>query len=192
MYLAARCPVFNIDLMKRFLLLTGLLLLSSCRVGESGKELAHGVAGDVRTARLSIELLGEEEGEWRVGIALENPAEVPVQSIRSWIQFDAARLGISDLHIEDGRFVLFAPGEKVIEDEGFIQLGGAVREVITDKNLLFASFRVRERSGRKSGTPTFLSFYDWRAEGNGHTAVLSLGSHGAVNIIEAPSVFMLP
>lgn len=181
--------------MKRLFLLPGFLLLLSCAAGQGNDErFSHGVAPDTLTAHLSLEALSKEESGQRIGIVLRNPAALPVQSIRSWMRFDPALVAISDLRIEDGRFSLFAPKERQVnETTGFLQLGGAARIAIAEERILFASFHVERTSGRTRETsPVILSFYDWKAEGNGHTAVLSLGSHGAVNIIEAPSSLPLP
>lgn len=181
--------------MKRIFLLAGfLLLLISCSEQGNGERLTHSAAGDALTAHLSLEVLSKEESGQRIGIILRNPAALPVQSIRSWMQFDPALVAISDLRIEDGRFSLFAPKERQVnETTGFLQLGGAARTAIAEERIVFASFHVRETNGRTRETsPVILSFYDWKAEGNGHTAVLSLGSHGAVNVIEAPSSLVLP
>lgn len=181
--------------MKRLLFLTGFLILASCGGSGNGETLSHGVAGDALTARMAFEILGEEEGGVRIGIVVRNPARVPLQSIRSWVRFDPAHARVSDLRVEDGRFSLFAPREREVnEADGFIQLGGAVRSGVKEERVLFASFRVRRIGDRTAGgiAPAILSFYDWNAEGAGHTAALSLGPHGAVNIIDAPLSLVLP
>jgi len=172
--------------MKHVLSLIGLLILASCGSAENqvapDNGLVHRSAGE-QTVVMSLRILVEQEEERTVGIVVSNPAQVPIQSIRAWVRFDPETVTVQDLTIADDRFILFAPGERTIDqEEGMIRLGGAVSEPIDDEEILFATFIVRSLD-----EDTFLTFYDWRTEGDGHTAVLSLSEETVTNILIAPS-----
>ena len=174
--------------MRYTLFLVGILLLTSCGGGEQRPSpenaLGHGAAAENLTASMKLKLLESNESEWVLGIFVQNPEEIPIQSIRSWVQFDSSQVRIRNLTIEDGRFTLFAPGERTIDlVEGFVKIGGAVREPIRDTEIFFASFTVR--APISSDLPV-LTFYDWRADGNGHTAVLTLERDGVLNVLHIP------
>ena len=163
----------------------GILLITSCSSGtpDPDNALQHGAAKEDLSARLVLRVLKDQGQVKKVGVIVLNPAGAPIQSIRSWVRFDSAALQVKDLAIEDGRFSLFAPGEREIDlAEGFVKLGGAVRKPLHDKEILFASFTIRSPSKEAP----VLSFYDWKAEGDGHTAVLSLHEKSIVNILHAP------
>ena len=174
--------------MKRILIIFGLLLLTSCgaeKEQSSGSTLKHSTAPDTLSARLELRLLEERQGTSTIGIVIHNPERVPVQSVRSWIQFNPSSMRVQNLGIVESRFALFAPGERTIDRrEGFVKLGAAAQSPITDEEIVFATFTVRADSG---DVPSALSFYDWREEGNGHTAVLSLKEDSVQNIVRLPS-----
>jgi len=172
--------------MKHVLSLIGLLLLTSCGSAENKIDpkngLVHRSAGE-QTVVMSLRVLVEQDEVRTIGIVVSNPAQVPIQSIRAWVRFDPETMTVQDLTITDARFILFAPGERTIDQEkGMVRLGGAVHEPIDDEEVLFATFTLRSSS---SEAPVF-AFYDWRAEGDGHTAVLSLTEDVATNILTAP------
>ena len=182
-------------------LLLGLLVLSSCAgAGDTPKEnqLLHPAAAEMFTAELSLRILAEKGATRTVGIVLRNSAEVPVQSVRAWVKFDPKVLFIDNFIVEDGRFSLFAPGERDIDmQEGFVKFGGAVSAPFTDRETLLASFIVHLPKKKAAG-PIPLTFHDWQAEGSGHTAVLSLpenlrdaGPLGVLNIVQPPSSLAL-
>ena len=170
-------------------LLTGILFLSSC-AGGGGAEtrLKHEAVPESLTTTIALRVL-ESTGQVRkIGVVVLNPAAVPVQSIRAWVHFDPSQMRAHTLAIADGRFVLFAPGEREIDPMlGFVKIGGAVREPIRDTEILLATFTVQASPSREAERPV-LAFYDWQAEGAGHTAVLSLGEQQYVtNTVRAPS-----
>ena len=117
-----------------------LLLLSSCALRGAGNPenaLQHSAAAEVLTARMALRIL-EEQGETKtVGIVVQNPARVPIQSVRAWVRFDPEVLSVRDLVVADSRFILFPPGERTIDsEEGFLKFGGAVSNPISDPELL--------------------------------------------------------
>ena len=176
--------------MKRFLTITGLLLLVACgrQASTNGdQELKHAVAPDTLSARLELRILEKNAGKATIGIVIINPERVPIQSVRSWVKFDPLTMRVQDLGIVERRFALFAPGERTIDRrEGFIKLGAAAKQPVADDEILFATFSVRA-----DHTPVALTFYDWREEGDGHTALLSLSEDAIVNIVRAPSSIAL-
>jgi len=178
--------------MKRFLIIIGLILLTSCgaeKKQSNNNELKHAVALDSLTARLELRLMQKIQGVSTIGIVIHNPSRAPIQSVRSWVQFDPSAMRIRDLGIVESRFALFAPGERMIDSsEGFVKLGAAAQTPITDEEIVFATFTVRLASG---DTPSALSFYDWREEGNGHTAVLLLEEDAVTNILRLPTALSL-
>jgi len=128
-----------------------------------------------------LRLLENSGDTKRVGILIQNPTHAPIQSIRAWVRFDPETVQVSDLTIEDGRLTLFAPNERDIDmEEGFVRIGAATREPITDSLMTLATFTMES-----SSTPT-LTFYDWREGGDGHTAVLSLDGQSVKNLLQAP------
>ena len=172
--------------MKYFLSLIGLLLLISCGEAEDqsvqDNGLLHGSAAE-QTVSMMLRVLEEDGEEKTLGIVVENPMQEPIQSIRAWIRFDPESISVRDLTVVDGRFILFAPGERTIDTVGgMVKLGGAVTKPVTDKEILFATFIVRSLD-----EDIVLTFYDWRAEGNGHVAVLSMKDNTVKNILIAPS-----
>ena len=181
--------------MRRFSILIGLLVLSACssagRMPEPGNSLQHPVAPENLTARIVLRVLEERGIVRKIGVVILNPQRVPIQSVRAWVQFDPAVIRDQNLSIEDGRFSLFAPGERTIEShQGFVKIGGAVQEPVRDTEILFATFMVRVPP-IPGGTRPTLSFHDWRPEGDGHTAVLSLGTPTIVNVLRPPTSFQL-
>lgn len=174
--------------MRKTFSLIGLLLLTSCGGGmsrtSSDSGMKHGAAAEDLTAHMELRIIEEKEQEWTLGIFIENPQEIPIQSIRSWVQFDPETLHVKDLSIADSRFSLFAPGERTIDlAEGLIKLGAAALRPIHDTEIFFASFSVRAPA--LSEKP-IISFYDWRADGEGHTAVLTLSEDAVLNVLNIP------
>ncbi len=174
-------------------LLIGVLLLSSCTQATTRVDpenaLLHSAAAEVLTARMALRIL-EEQGDMRtVGIVVLNPAGTAIQSVRAWVRFDPEALLVQDLVVQENRFVLFAPGERTVDrQEGFVKFGGAVKNPLSDPELLLATFTVRLLAEDGGFDRPVLSFYDWRSEGDGHTAVLSLSENlGVLNIVQPPS-----
>lgn len=176
--------------MKRLFIIIGFIILTSCNAEKehSGENaLKHAVAPDSLSVRLELSVLQKIHGTSTIGIVIHNPERVPIQSIRSWVQFDPSTTRIRDLGIVESRFGLFAPGERSIDQhEGFVMLGAAAQRPITDEKILFATFTVRT-----DGDSAGLNFYDWREGGDGHTAVLSLQEDSVVNIVRLPSALSL-
>lgn len=168
----------------------GLLLLTSCG-GRGENALKHSAAAEVQRAHMALRVL-EEHGETRkIGLIIQNPTEIPIQSVRAWVRFDPLKLALTDLVVEDSRFVLFAPGEREIDnEEGFLKFGGAVTSALSDREILIATFTARLLSDDGGFDRPLLAFYDWRKEGDGHTAVLSLSEDEllpVLNIVQPPS-----
>lgn len=171
--------------MKKILPMIGvLLLLSSCaREPSKDRALKHDSAPETLSAGMSMRVLEENGERKKVAIVVQNPALVPVQSVRAWVRFDPLLIDVRDLTVEDGRFILFAPGERTIDSaEGFVKIGAAVRTAITDPLITLATFTVTTHKGEKP----VLTFYDWKDQGDGHTAVLSIVQGNAMNILHAP------
>ncbi len=168
--------------MRTLLSIIGILTLVSCGFGREpnpDNALSHSAAPTMHTARMVLRVLEDRGTEKKLGIVVQNPGRVPIQSVRSWVRFDPEAADISDLAIEQGDLVLFAPGERMINQaEGFVQIGAAARTPIRDDVFTVASFTVR-------GTPV-LTFYDWRPEGDGHSALLSLQEGDVTNILASP------
>lgn len=164
-----------------------LLILVSCGGGTTismDQELQHAVAPTELSARMTLKVLSEQNGEKRMRIVIENPARVPIQSVRAWLAFDPSLATVRNLVIEDQRFFLFAPDEKNIDTSlGFVKIGAAVREPIIDPVVTLASMDV---SPRRSDVPPVFTFHDWREEGDGHSAVLSFENGKLHNILSAP------
>lgn len=178
--------------MQRRSLLLGILLLSltSCSGSQGSEDLSGQLkpAAPVEslTARMALRVLHEDGSQQKIGMVVLNPEEVPIQSVRAWVQYDTEQLEVRDLTVEDGRFILFAPGERMIDPErGLLKLGTAVSHSLRDREILVASFVV-QRKGRVEGEKPVINFYDWRAEGEGHTAVLSVQNGVARNILQHP------
>lgn len=155
------------------------------RQPEPSSSLRHAPSPEALTATMELRTLREERGVHTIGIVITNPEGVPIQSVRSWVRFDPLTVNVQNLSIADDRFVLFAPGERTVDTTlGLVKIGTAAREPIRDTEILVATFTVRV-SARGAEAPV-LAFYDWRAEGDGHTAVLSLSRGGVANVAEAP------
>ena len=177
------------------LLLGLLLLLTSCVGGGNDTEdaLRHPAAAETLTAKISLKVLEEHGGTRKIGIVVLNPAEVPIRSVRAWVRFDPTLLHVRDFTVTDPRFSLFAPGERSVDHrEGFVKFGGAAVSLLSDRELLLATFVVELQTEDGRYDRPILSFYDWRSEGDGHTAVLSLPSpqKTVLNIVQPP--FSLP
>ncbi len=163
-----------------------LFLLAGC--GASNQEIKHPAAMDLLNAEMFFHV-GDEQGQQKtISIFVKNPESLPIQSVRAWIKFDPAAVRITDLKVEEERLSLVAPGETDIDsEEGLVKIGVASSEAISEGLIKVASFKVL-----KIGTqPAVLTFYDWRAEGDGHTAVLFLEEREAINILKAPSSISL-
>ena len=177
--------------MRTFFLSAGItLLLLSCSSGNgpnADRSLSHSVAPASLSARMALRVI-EDDGEKKImAIVIHNPEHIPVQSVRAWVRFDPASLSLNDLAIQDGRFALFAPGERDIDSaEGFVKIGAAARSPINDPFLTLATFTVES-----SESDPVLSFYDWREDGDGHTAVLTISEDGIKNILQTPPLIEL-
>lgn len=177
--------------MRAFFLSGGiLLLLLSCSSGngpDADQSLGHGVAPEDLSARMALRVIDDQGQKKMMAIVLHNPEHIPVQSVRAWVRFDPASLSLNDLTIEDGRFALFAPGEREIDSmEGFVKIGAAARMPIRDPFLTLATFTMES-----SESDPVLSFYDWRENGDGHTAVLTISEEGIQNILQTPPLIEL-
>lgn len=177
--------------MRTFFLSCGILLfLLSCSSGNSPRadqSLSHGVAPEHLSTRMALRVIDDDGGRKTVAIVLHNPEHIPVQSVRAWVRFDPASLSLDDLAIQDGRFALFAPGEREIDSvEGFVKIGAALRSPIRDSFLTLATFTVESFE-----SDPVLSFYDWREGGDGHTAVLTISEQGIHNILQTPPLIEL-
>jgi hypothetical protein len=179
-------------------LLVGLLLLTSCSVPgrkiEDENALLHSAAAEIFSARIALRVLEENGDTKKIGIVVFNPLQAPIQSVRAWVSFDPHLLLLDDLAIEDSRFVLFPPGERTIDtDLGYLKFGGAVTSPLSERELLVATFTVRTINDDGTYDRPLLSFYDWRAEGDGHTAVLSFEEEEkkVLNIVQPPSGLLL-
>lgn len=177
--------------MRTFFLSAGvLLLLLSCSSGngpDADRSLSHSVAPESLSARMALRVI-EDQGERKLmAIVIHNPEHIPVQSVRAWVRFDPALLSLSDLAIEDGRFALFAPGEREIDSaEGFVKIGAAAQSPIRDAFFTLATF-----TAESAEADPVLSFYDWRENGDGHTAVLTITEDGIQNILQTPPLIEL-
>lgn len=163
-----------------------LLLLTSCSLSRKPRDdraLMHDAARETLSAHMALRVLHDNGQTKTIAIVLQNPQRALIQSVRAWVQFDAALLTVSDLAIEDGRFMLFAPGERGIDAEkGFVKIGAATKEPMTDDTTTLATFTIYSHTTAKP----VLTFYDWRIGGDGHTAVLSIDGGKAINILTAP------
>ena len=197
---ALRYNILFFLLMNRSLTIFGLLLpsvvaamlLTGC--GGAEKEpnpeqaLRKNSAPEELSARLELRILKRSEEKNTIGIILLNPSGTPIQSVRSWVQFDPATTQVSDLQMVDARFTLFAPGERTIED-GFVKIGVAAVDSIHDESVLLASFTAAKTSA--TGVPAILRFYDWKSEGDGHSALLSFEGEVIRNVLAPPSSLQL-
>lgn len=186
----------------RLLLGLSLMLLASCASsdtpagdngeGETGTQaLLHRTAPSTLAVDLHLRVLDHGGGRTVVGIVVRNARRRAIQSVRSWIQFDPRVATVEDLTILDQRFSLSPPGEREIAaTEGMVRLGVATPSAVQDEELLLASLAIIPRS-RWRGVR--LTFYDWRADGEGHTAVLSVNDRGIpIPLLRLPDPFVLP
>ena len=166
-----------------------LLLMTSCSVSSTlrdDRSLMHDAVPETFSARLVLRVLREEGDRKVLAIVVQNTDRLPIQSVRAWVRFDPMELKASDLTMEDGRFALFAPGEREIDSvSGFIKIGAAAREPVSDDLATLATFTIQ------SSAKPVLTFYDWREEGDGHAAILTLKDGKASNILTAPPAIEL-
>src|SRR3989344_312987 len=188
---AANFPSLITNMRLLFSMIGILLLVTSCGISRSPRDdraLQNNAATESLSAHMALRVLREDGTSKTFAIVLQNPQHALIQSVRAWVQFDSSAIYVSDLTIEDGRFSLFAQGERGIDSEGgFIKIGAATSEPITDALITLATFTVRSTSSDAS----VLTFYDWRIGGDGHTAVLSIDHGNALNILSAPSAIDL-
>lgn len=177
--------------MRTFFLSAGVLfLLMSCSSdngSNSDRSLSHSVAPENLSARMALRVIDDQGERKTMAIIIHNPEHIPVQSVRAWVRFDPASVFLSDLAMQDGRFTLFAPGERDIDPvEGFVKIGAAVRSPIRDSFFTIATFTMESAEA-----DPVLSFYDWREDGDGHTAVLTISEEGIRNILQTPPLIEL-
>jgi hypothetical protein len=194
--LFSTAPSLPLLLRLRWLLLVSLLLtaflLSSCTEvppKRVDRTILLRTQGNELRASLTLKVLEEEGPRRTVGMVLTNSEGIPLRSVRAWVRFDPSLLSLADLMIVEPRWVLFAPGEREVDAEaGLLRLGGAFREPVSDQELLLATFTVLLLREEREGT---LTFDDWRPDGEGHTAVLSLEGNILENVLQEPSPLVL-
>lgn len=172
-------------------LAVAILLVGCAAGGDDSRSLLKDDENEVPSAELSLRVLEKfTDGTFRVGIVISNPHRESITSVRSWVSFQPAALAVDALRIEDERFSLVAPGEwEVAEGDGLMKIGLATPEPVRDGEILLASFRAAADPELRSP----LTFYDWRADGKGHTTVLKVKVNGDVTpLLLPPTSLTLP
>ena len=146
--------------------------------------LIHNVAVEDLTVSMKLVVVESDGENMTIGIEVLNPNNVPIQSIRSWVRYGEVGVTAEDLEIKDKRFSLFAPGEQEIDEEkGIVKIGVAANESVLDEEILFATFKLKVQKGKHA----MLSFHNWKAAGDGHTAVISWEDNTIKHVLQAPS-----
>ncbi len=104
-----------------------------------------------------------------IDVVLTAPSPSDIWMVRSWLKYDPEVLEARDIQ-PLSTIIKTLPGEKAIDKkEGIIKIGGDAEGKLTTNSVRIARITFRVLSAKE----TTISFYDFRDDGKGKTAVLS-------------------
>jgi len=184
---------------KQLLLIgSSLLLLVSCASETPQRKPANTTAlqqlvmqqkEQEKTATLTLttsDPLTVRAGTFTVLVTLQNPAQTPIDSVRSWLTFDPTKLQVQSIDDENSAFDLALADEKKFDNTtGIVSIGRSSSTVQNGKSLLVEKI-VFQALSRGDEATTAIDFYDYKENTEGHTGVYHLVDGVPYNILQEP------
>ncbi|OIO52086.1 hypothetical protein COT40_02040 [Candidatus Peregrinibacteria bacterium CG08_land_8_20_14_0_20_41_10] len=122
-----------------------------------------------------------------VKIILNNPGQISLASVRSWLTYDPLKLEAQRIDTQNSIFEIVTPGENTFnQTQGIVQIGRGALQNINQINSLVAEiiFKVKPLSTETIST---LDFYDFTGGINGHTTVATVENGAIKTLLAKPS-----
>lgn len=139
-----------------------------------------------KSAELIIDAKKLDNYTYEITVRISNPDKQAIQSVRSWLTYNAHEIQASKIDTTHSSFPLTAPSENNIENSlGLVKIGRSfTQEPSTESEMEIAKviFVKKNRSITSS-----IDFYDYRDDSSGHTTINALREDKVFNVLKIPS-----